>query len=212
MPKAIGKFPAGTILCAGNSLPANLSNTQIDVYASMDNGYTWSFVSHVASGGEGLPNNGLTPVWEPFLMVYKSQMVIYYSDQRDPRYGQKLVHQTSKDLLTWTAPVDDVAVAPYASRPGMTTVTQVKNGSYAMTFEYGGAPNGNFAVWYKMAADPTMFGAATAYPIVGTDTYTPSSSPYLSWTPNGGPHGTAMITCLNDFNVYINSESYANPQ
>lgn len=53
--------------------------------------YTWTFVSHVAHGGEALPDNGLTPVWEPFLMLYKGQIVCYYSDQRDSLHGQKLV-------------------------------------------------------------------------------------------------------------------------
>lgn len=70
----IGNFSAGTILLAGNSIPNDLSQTQIDVYASTDKGYTWSFVSHVAHGGEALPDNGLTPVWEPFLMMYEGQM------------------------------------------------------------------------------------------------------------------------------------------
>lgn len=61
-------FAAGTVLLAGNSIPTDLSQTRIDVYASRDAGATWEFVSHVAEGGEALPNNGLTPVWEPFLM------------------------------------------------------------------------------------------------------------------------------------------------
>lgn len=34
----IGNFSAGTILAAGNSIPADLSETQIDLYASTDKG------------------------------------------------------------------------------------------------------------------------------------------------------------------------------
>lgn len=68
LPVAFGGYAAGTVLLAGNSIPTNLSNTQIDLYASTDGGYTWGFVSHVAAGGEALPDNGLTPVWEPFIM------------------------------------------------------------------------------------------------------------------------------------------------
>lgn len=68
LPKAIGKFAKGTILCAGNSIPTDLSKTKIDVYASTDGGVSWKFVSSVAQGGEARPNNGLTPVWEPYLM------------------------------------------------------------------------------------------------------------------------------------------------
>lgn len=68
LPMAIGTFAKGTILCAGNSIPTDLSRTKIDVYASTDGGTSWTFVSSVAQGGEARPNNGLTPVWEPFLM------------------------------------------------------------------------------------------------------------------------------------------------
>jgi hypothetical protein len=31
--------------------------TQLELYASRDDGLTWEFVSHVARGGEALPNN-----------------------------------------------------------------------------------------------------------------------------------------------------------
>lgn len=68
LPEDLGEFKAGTILCAGNSIPTDLSQTRIDVYASTDKGHTWKFVSHVAAGGVAKPNNGETPVWEPFLM------------------------------------------------------------------------------------------------------------------------------------------------
>lgn len=68
LPVDYAGFKAGDVLLAGNSIPTNLSNTQIDLYASRDGGYNWEFVSHVAAGGEALPNNGLTPVWEPFIM------------------------------------------------------------------------------------------------------------------------------------------------
>lgn len=68
LPVGFGGYAAGTVLLAGNSIPADLGSTQIDVYASEDGGYTWEFVSHAADGGEALPDNGLTPVWEPFIM------------------------------------------------------------------------------------------------------------------------------------------------
>ena len=39
----------------------------------------------------------------------------YYSDQRaNTTHGQKLVHQTTRDLLNWGPVVDDV----YAPSPG----------------------------------------------------------------------------------------------
>jgi hypothetical protein len=56
-------------------------------------------------------------------------------DRRDPLYGQKLVHQTSGDLLTWGPVVNDVTYPVYTDRPGMTTVTHLPNGKYMMTYE-----------------------------------------------------------------------------
>jgi len=68
LPQAVGKFPAGTIVLSGNSIPTNLSKTQIDVYVSQDKGRTWEFVSHVAAGGVARPVNSESPVWEPFML------------------------------------------------------------------------------------------------------------------------------------------------
>lgn len=49
--QTLGGYPAGTILLAGNSIPADLSKTQLDLYVSTDSGSTWKFVSHIANGG-----------------------------------------------------------------------------------------------------------------------------------------------------------------
>lgn len=83
LPADCGGFRAGDVLLAGNAIPTDLGSTQIDVYASRDGGYTWEFVSHVAAGGEALPNNGLTPVWEPFIMcvLLPNLLWTYYSCQ-----------------------------------------------------------------------------------------------------------------------------------
>jgi hypothetical protein len=113
LPTQIGNFPAGTILAAGNSIPSDLSSTELDLYASTDHGSTWSYVSTIATGGKADPTNGQTPVWEPFLMVSGSKLIVYYSDQRDPNHGQKIVHQVTTDGLTWGSVVDDVATSTY---------------------------------------------------------------------------------------------------
>lgn len=134
LPARVGKFPKGTIIASGNSIPTDLSQTKIDVYASLDDGYTWKFVSTVASGGAAQPVNGIPAIWEPFVMYYKGQVVLYFSDQRDPKYGQKLLHTTSKDLVNWAPTVDDVHYPTYTDRPGMTTVALLPNGKYIMAY------------------------------------------------------------------------------
>jgi hypothetical protein len=41
-------------------------------------------------------------------MVYDNQLVCYYSDQRNPSYGQYLVHQVSSDGVNWGPVVPDM--------------------------------------------------------------------------------------------------------
>jgi len=208
LPSAWAGYAPGTIFCAGNSIPTDLSLSYIDVYASTDNGLTWRFVSNVSKGGVAIPDNGLTPIWEPFLMLYNNQLVCFYSDQRDPAEGQKLVHQVSSDGKSWGPIVDDVAYPfNYYARPGMTTVTKLANGSYAMTFEYGGAPgfeSYTFAVYYKIADSPLNFNNSIAHPIVGTDGSIPTSSPYLVWTPAGGPQGSLIVSSGSSTSLWVN--------
>lgn len=62
----IGDYAEGTVLAAGNSWSDK--GTHIDVYASMDKGASWEFVSNVAKGGAPNTTNGATPIWEPMLM------------------------------------------------------------------------------------------------------------------------------------------------
>jgi len=205
LPRAFGGYAAGTILCAGNSIPANLSSTQIDLYASTDSGLTWKFVSHIASGGVAEPIDGDTPVWEPFLMLYKDEMIVYYSDQRDLNFAQKLVHQTSTNLLTWGNVVDDVAYDVYEDRPGMTTVSLLPNNQFLMTYEFFGAPEAAFAVYYRISEDPTAFNSAPGQVLRATDGTVPTSSPYNTWSSAGtNGNGIIAVNAASDTDIYLN--------
>lgn len=208
LPYQIGSFPAGTILCSGNSIPTDLSQTKIDVYASFDHGKTWAFVSSVARGGVALPNNGETPVWEPFLQAYKGQIICFYSDQRDPKHGQILVHQVSADLKTWGAVVTDVSYSEYTARPGMTTVVQLPNKKWMMTYEYGGGPGFSsyaFPVYYRISDSPLTFNSSVGYPIIAGGLQ-PEGSPYLVWSPVGGANGTLAVSCGGLTQVFLNKQ------
>jgi hypothetical protein len=202
-------FPKGTVLLAGSSIPTNLSTTQIDLYASTNKGKSWKFVSHIAAGGEALPNHGLTPVWEPFLMEYKNTLICYYSDQREnATHSQKMVHQTTTDLRTWGPVIDDVSYPVYWERPGMPTVAKLPNGKYIMTYEYGGSPilpNYQFPVFYKVVSDPEAFGAATGVVLNTTDGYIPTGSPYVVWSPVGGKNGTIIASAHSSGDIYVNT-------
>ncbi|MGW5608689.1 RICIN domain-containing protein [Streptomyces sp. NPDC003753] len=209
LPTAIGGFPAGTILAAGNSIPSDLSTTELDLYASTDHGSTWSFVSTIATGGKADPTNGQTPVWEPFLMVSGSKLIVYYSDQRDPDYGQKIVHQVTTDGITWGPVVNDVATSTYSDRPGMPTIAKLPNGNYVMTYEYWGAPEGGFAVYYKISSNPEAFGSATGVALKTTDGYVPTSSPYIVWLPTGGSNGTLAVSANSSTDIFLNTQNGA---
>ncbi|KAG6977902.1 hypothetical protein FocnCong_v021478 [Fusarium oxysporum f. sp. conglutinans] len=187
LPQAIGNLAKGTILLAGNSIPTDLSKTKIDLYASTDSGKTWKYISNIATGGKAVPNNGETP--------------------RDPSYGQKLVHQTSSDGVTWDAVVNDVRGTAYSQRPGMTTVAKLPNGKWMMTFEYGGGASPNnaaFPVYYRISDSPSSLRQC-AKPDFTAGSRAPSSSPYLTWSPSGGSSGSLIVTANSDNGIYINT-------
>ncbi|KAF2996191.1 hypothetical protein E8E13_000716 [Curvularia kusanoi] len=209
LPKPFAGWPAGTVLLSGSSIPTDLSTTQIELYVSLDKGYTWEFVSHIASGGEALPNNGLTPVWEPFLLLHENKLIAYYSDQREnATYGQKMVHQTTTDGKTWGPVVNDITHDVYTDRPGMPVVSKLPNGKYMMTYEYGGGPTTasgyHFPVFYRLAEDPEKFGEAQDIQLITTDGTIPEGSPYNVWSPVGGKNGTIIVSCGTSSDIYIN--------
>ncbi|MER7569823.1 RICIN domain-containing protein [Streptomyces sp. NPDC097941] len=209
LPAAVGDFPAGTILAAGASVPSDRSAIKIDVYASTDRGQTWTFAGNIATGGQAYDTNGNTPVWEPFFLYANGKLIVYYSDQRDPAHGQKVVHQVTTDLHTWGPVVDDVAMPTYSQRPGMPTVAKLPNGNYVMTYEYGGSPSGNFAVYYKISADPEAFNSVTGIPLQATDGTIPTSTPYITWLPTGGPNGTLVVSAYSTSDLFLNTQNGA---
>ncbi|KAJ4172030.1 hypothetical protein NW754_007628 [Fusarium falciforme] len=204
----IGNFEAGTVLISGSSIPTNLSHTQIELYASRDLGYTWEFVSHVAAGGEARPEHGLTPVWEPFLMTYQGELILYYSDQRDNEtHSQKLVHQRTSDLLTWSDVVEDTKYADYYARPGMPTVAKLPNDEYIYVYEYGGEPSAGrywFPVYYRLSEDPLAFLEAPGQQVVSDDGTKPAGSPYVVWSSYGGENGTIVVSCGTMPQIFTN--------
>lgn len=202
LPQAIGDLAAGTILCAGNSVPTNLSHTKLDLYASADDGATWAFVSSLASGGDALPVNGVTPVWEPFLMVHEDQLVAYYSTQADTAYGQKLAHKVSADGVSWGDEVNDVTREAYEDRPGMTTVVGLPDGRWMLTYENCGPEE--CAVYYRISDSPLTFDTAADQALV-VGGAAPRSSPCLVWSPSGGPNGTLVVNAYTDSRIFVNT-------
>ncbi|KAL2795768.1 Sialidase [Aspergillus keveii] len=212
LPVEFGGFPAGTILAAGVSCPFSLEGgVWIDLYASTDLAKTWTFISHVAYGaGPETIANGDRALWEPFLILYNNQIVIFYSDQTDPAHSQKLVHRTTDDLVTWSDPVADVAYSRQTDRPGMTTVAHIEStDKWIMTFEYCGA--GGCRVHYKVADNPLLFDEVDATELHTNDTSrtTGTSGPYVIWTPHpdrDDGSGLIIISASNREWVFVGED------
>lgn len=140
LPQALGGYAKGTLLLAnvvssGRSGSNDRIKDAIALYASTDQGATWSLASKIAASPTSYSNvSGETvyqdPVWEPYLMMYGNQLVAYYSDENDylsyntstgvptidpnntsatDSGGQVLVHKTWSGSGTWSSPVIDVS-------------------------------------------------------------------------------------------------------
>jgi len=117
------------------------------------------------------------------------------------------VHQVSSDLRSWQVPVDDVAYANYTARPGMTTVTHLPNDQWMMTYEYGGGPgfvNYSFPAYYRISSSPLTFDSSVGLPIISQDGTQPQSSPYITWTPVGGPNGLICVSTGTRTEIFVN--------
>jgi hypothetical protein len=220
LPRAFGGLPKGTLLFSCNYWPFDFTkpfpfaSTNIQLYASTDAGLTWELVSTVAQGGPPDTTNGATPVWEPFLLLHENKLICYYSDQRDPDFGQKLAHQTSTDLRTWGPVVNDATGTTYAERPGMTTVAQLRGHLWIMTYEFG-APvdpvnpdqnNYTYNVHYRIATDPESFRFSEDTPLLDQDGYPPAASPVVSWSDSSDGNGTIVVTDNDDQDFFINRD------
>ena len=199
LPQQVGEFPAGTIFCTGNSIPADMSATDLLVYVSRDGGKSWEFLSSIIKGGRAIyPNKSETPVWEPFLALDKSgKLVAYYSDERYDykKFDQLLAHKVSKDGgKTWDKDVFDVAVADGKTRPGMPVIAELPNGKYIMVFELVGVEG--IPIHFKISDDGVNWGdpADLGKRVANKDGHFLKSTPYVIWTPYGDYNGTIIAS------------------
>lgn len=144
-----------------------------------------------------------------FSRLYEHEVVTFYSDQRDPLHGQKLAHQVSKDLKSWGPVVNDVAYPTYADRPGMTVIAHLPDGNWIFVHEYPGGYSlglAKYPVHYHIASSPLEFYTddPMGKPIIG-EGFQPSSSPYVVWSPLGGPNGTIVVSDADHSGVFLNT-------
>ena len=140
---------------------------------------------------------------------YKGTLAAYYSDQRDPKHGQKLAHQESRDLKTWGPVINDVAYDQYIARPGMTVISYIppiKKWILVHELPIGNSSSHgvNYPVYYVLSDSPLTFGKSVGQPIVVNNTTAPNASPYVVWSPVGGPNGTIIVSDADRPQVYTN--------
>jgi len=61
----------------------------------------------------------------------------------------------------------------------------------------------NYPVYYRLSKSPLTFGGAEGIPIV-IDGVAPNASPYVVWSPLGGPFGTIVVSDADNPEVYTN--------
>jgi len=186
-PQALGATPAGTLLLGTSEGAAGTIGHELKVFRSGDGGRTWRRLSSCARGAGGL--------WEPYFgLDCAGRLVCYFSDERRPAYSQFLGHVVSTDGgRTWGREHMDVAVADGMSRPGMAILARLPTGRYIMSFEVCSPTNCEAHV--KTSPDGDVWGKASDLgPRVQTaDGRYANHTPYLAWTPAGGPHGELLL-------------------
>ena len=212
LPQRSGSLPAGTILASGMAEQADTTKSVLTAYASADGGKSWEFLSTIAEGQRApydpAQRAGITrlkPVWEPFLYVdAKGRLIASFSDERykDDDYNQILVHRVSEDGgRTWGPVKFDVAVPDGLTRAGMAVVTRLPNGRFFMIYEMVGLPGyplepRSNPVHFKLSDDGEDFGDARQRGTLIQDKWRQFlwATPYVAWSPYGGPHGTLIAT------------------
>ena len=130
--------------------------------------------------------------------MHEDTIILYYADQRPQNHGQVTSHQTTTDLHTWTPVTYDAIYDNSASRPGMPSVARLPDGRYFYAYEYGGDPsfsNYQFPIHYRIAEDPTQFRDAPDFLVSGNGRRSPTTGPYVVWTPwGGGDNGTIVLS------------------
>ncbi|WP_419992583.1 exo-alpha-sialidase [Streptomyces boninensis] len=211
LPKKMGKYPAGTLLLAGNIEPGANTRSDFVLWRSTDHGASWDFQSIVQTGGgtDGAPHGG-SGVWEPFLTLDgEGRLAMFFADERrQPERAQVIAHIVSEDGgETWSANPDgstnfepglvvDVESESATDRPGMPTTATLPDGRMVLAYEICGAGR-NCEAYTKTSTDGgSTFGEGPAdlgKMAVTSDGRYLGSSPYLVWSPAGGPNGQLMM-------------------
>ena len=98
--------------------------------------------------------------------------------------------------------MDDVTDPDYNARPGMPTLALLPHGNYILTYENCGPESCN--VSYRLAKDPLKLLEAPSTPLTSTAGTRARGSPYVVFSPLGGPNGTIVASCGTNSKIFVN--------
>jgi hypothetical protein len=202
LPQAEGTLPAGTLLAAGTAWNhGDYTQQAVEMFYSTNQGVSWSYRSSCTSES-GQANSTGHGIWEPeFDVAANGDLVCYFSDERPSsnNYNQVLAHVVSTNGGTsWGTETYDVAIQNGVERPGMATVVNLPNGTYAMTYEdckNGYDPDQACDVYIKTTSNAESWTPGS----LGTKISTADGrfllhTPYLAWSSSGGANGTLIVS------------------
>jgi hypothetical protein len=221
LPQQVGGYPAGTLLLTANMIGSD-NSTNFQLWRSSDHGVSWDFVSMYQYARNADQNGNEPGIWEPFLTLNgDGDLVAYFADERQqPAYSQFVGHIVSNDGGdTWSANPDgstnyapglvkDVATTA-TQRPGMPTVTRLPDGTFVLGYEICASSRGACEAYLKKSTDGgKTWGSGPTDPgtfVQTTDGRYLGSSPYVTWSPGGGPDGQLLMAGMRTRRVADNS-------
>lgn len=206
VPHTAGGLTAGDLLAAGTAWNVgDFTAQKVEVFRSTDHGATWSYLSECTSTS-GLPNTIGHGIWEPwFHQAADGRLACFISDERPagtPTNNQVIGHYLSTDGgASWGSTlVQDIAFpADDLARPGMSILTELPTGDVLMTYELcRDATDADHACEVYVKTSPDGFDWSPADD-PGTLVQTDDGrmllhTPYVAWTPAGGPNGTLVLS------------------
>lgn len=206
VPRTITGLAQGDLLAAGTAWQVGTYTAQkVEVFKSTDHGVTWTYLS-TCTQTSGQPNGWGHGIWEPtFLVADNGTLACFISDERpagSPTNNQVIGHYTSTDGgASWSSTLTpDVAFpSDNLARPGMQTFAELPDGRFVMSYELcRDATDADHAceVYIKFSDDGLDWGSlGQAGTLVQTsDGRQLLHTPYISWTPGGGPDGTILLS------------------
>lgn len=206
VPYTANGLTAGDILAAGTAWDVGDYTAQkVEVFRSTNQGSSWSYVS-TCTTTSGEPNTWGHGIWEPwFVQTEDGTLACFISDER-PSGGstnnQIIGHyESTNGGSSWSGSItQDVAFpSDNLARPGMQTIVQLPDGSYLMSYEMcrdATDPDHACQVYVKSSDDGLDWGTASdpGELVETADGRQLLHTPYLAWTPAGGPNGTVLIS------------------